>query len=124
MLAATSPEEAMEPLVSLDLFFSFSLLSHLWRRKREEVADQGDPQQDRRTRNAAKAWSVDKIASSWNKDGLAERERERCSETGRLCGERRDGMKEEERDVERERDAREDGTKAILEIRAEGMGLC
>lgn len=30
----------------------------------KEVAEEGDSQQDRRTRYAAKAWSVDKIASS------------------------------------------------------------
>ena len=56
-------------------------------RKREEMADEGDSQQDRRTtRYAAKAWSVDKIASSrGTKTGFKKknREREREREGGR-----------------------------------------
>jgi len=89
------------------------------------VADREDPQRDRHTRNAAKAWSVDKIASPRNEDRLEERERE--GEGERKSGDevRRD-ERLKERDVEREGDSwkGKDGTKAILEIRAKGSGTC
>lgn len=63
-------EKAMEPCLSTFVFPFFLTYG----RKREEMADEGDPQQDRRTtRYAAKAWSVDKIASSWNEDRLLEK---------------------------------------------------
>lgn len=61
----------MEPCLSTFVFPFFLTYG----RKREEMADEGDPQQDRRTtRYAAKAWSVDKIASSWNEDRLLKKE--------------------------------------------------
>lgn len=64
-------EEAMEPCLSTFVFPFFLTYG----RKREAMANEGDPQQDRRTtRYAAKAWSVDKIASSWNEDRLLKKE--------------------------------------------------
>lgn len=63
------PGEAMEPYISTFVFPFFLTYGRGRERKREE----GDSQQDRRTRYAAKAWSVDKIASSWNEDMLKKR---------------------------------------------------
>lgn len=79
-------EEAMELCLSTFVFPFFLTYG----RKREEMANEGDPQQDRRTtRYAAKAWSVDKIASSWNEDGLLKKNTEREGSV------KRGGMKEE-----------------------------
>lgn len=85
-------------------------------RKKEETASEEDlPQQDRRTRYAAKAWSVDKIASSWNEDRLKRKDEERRRHKAR-CERRK-------RKVSAKETAENDGTKAILKIGAKGIGV-